>query len=130
MKLLNLIYYYIYIMADISNKSSENDQIVFDAERILTRYPDRIPIIVNKQEGGDVPEIDKKKYLVPKDLTLGQFIYIIRKRIKLEPEQALFLFVNGKIYPNSEPLSVIYNSNKNEDKFLYITYSGENTFGF
>ena len=117
-------------MAESSNKSSDNEQIIFDAERILTRYPDRIPIIVNKQDGCIVPDIDKKKYLVPKDLTLGQFIYIIRKRIKLEPEQALFLFINGKVYPNSDPISVIYNNNKNDDKFLYITYSGENTFGF
>ena len=40
----------------------------------------------------DIPDIDKKKYLVPCDLTVGQFVYVIRKRIKLKPEKALFIY--------------------------------------
>jgi GABA(A) receptor-associated protein len=34
-------------------------------------------------EKSDIATIDKKKYLVPADLTVGQFVYVIRKRIKL-----------------------------------------------
>ena len=33
------------------------------------KYQDRIPVIVEKAAGGDIPDIDKKKYLVPTDLT-------------------------------------------------------------
>ena len=33
--------------------------------------------------------------------TLGQFIYVIRKRIKLSLEQAIFIFVNGNIPSNT-----------------------------
>jgi GABA(A) receptor-associated protein len=33
------------------------------------KYQDRIPVIVEKAVGGDIPDIDKKKYLVPTDLT-------------------------------------------------------------
>ena len=33
------------------------------------------------------------------DLTVGQFIYVIRKRIKLPPERALFIFANNVIPP-------------------------------
>ena len=33
------------------------------------KYQDRIPVIVEKASGGDIPDIDKKKYLVPTDLT-------------------------------------------------------------
>ena len=29
----------------------------------------------------------------------GQFVYVIRKRIKLEPQTALFLFINSKTLP-------------------------------
>lgn len=77
-----------------------------------------------------VPSIDKKKYLVPSDLTVGQFIYVIRKRIKLTPEQALFLFVDdGILPPVAQLMSSIYDEYKDEDGFLYMTYSGENTFG-
>jgi GABA(A) receptor-associated protein len=46
-------------------------------------------------EKSDIPTIDKKKYLVPSDMTVGQFIYVIRKRIKLSPEKAIFIFVNN-----------------------------------
>jgi GABA(A) receptor-associated protein len=31
--------------------------------------------------------------------------------------------------PQSQTISEIYATYKNEDGFLYITYSGENTFG-
>ena len=100
-----------------------------ESQRIKEKYQDRIPIIVEKSCKSDIADIDKKKYLVPMDLTLGQFIYIIRKRIKINPEKALFLFVNGKIPSTSQLISTIYNENKDEDGFLYIMYSGENTFG-
>ena len=73
--------------------------------------------------------MDKRKYLIPMDLTVGQFVYVIRKRIKINPEKAIFTFVNGKLPPTSQLMSNIYDENKDEDGFLYITYSGENTFG-
>ena len=74
--------------------------------------------------------MDKAKYLVPRDITIGQFIYIIRKRINISKEEALFMFTeNGTIPPSSALLSNLYMTNKDEDGFLYIVYSGENTFG-
>merc|ERR1711991_1086764 len=93
------------------------------------KYPDRIPVIVEKANGGDIPDIDKKKYLVPADLTVGQFVYVIRKRIKLSPEKAIFIFVDEVLPPTAALMSSIYEEHKDEDGFLYITYSGENTFG-
>ena len=33
------------------------------------------------------------------------------------------------ISPYSAPMGQIYEENKDEDGFLYIAYSGENTFG-
>jgi GABA(A) receptor-associated protein len=80
-------------------------------------------------EKSDIPVIDKKKYLVPADLTVGQFVYVIRKRIKLAPEKALFTFVNEVLPPTAALMSAIYDEHKDDDGFLYITYSGENTFG-
>ncbi|KAJ4833723.1 Autophagy- protein 8f [Turnera subulata] len=66
-----------------------------EAARIREKYPDRIPVIVEKAERSDIPNIDKKKYLVPADLTVGQFVYVIRKRIKLSAEKAIFIFVDN-----------------------------------
>lgn len=39
------------------------------------------------------------RYLVPSDLTVGQFVYVIRKRIKLSPEKAIFIFVKNVLPP-------------------------------
>jgi GABA(A) receptor-associated protein len=105
-------------------------------------------VICEKVEKSDIPIIDKKKYLVPSDLTVGQFCYVIRKRIKLAPEKAIFIFVNEVLPPTAALMSSIYEEHKDEDGFLYITYlppppsrcdcssyvlmvryAGENTFG-
>jgi len=100
-----------------------------EAERIRQKYNDRIPVICEKVEKSDIATIDKKKYLVPADLTVGQFVYVIRKRIKLSPEKAIFIFVDEVLPPTAALMSSIYEEHKDEDGFLYITYSGENTFG-
>jgi len=82
-----------------------------------------------RADRSDIPDIDKKKYLVPSDLTVGQFHYVIRKRIKLAPEKALFLFCSNSIPPNAALMSTVYEEQKDEDGFLYVQYSGESTFG-
>lgn len=55
-----------------------------------------------------VGDLDKKKYLVPSDLTVGQFYFLIRKRIHLRPEDALFFFVNNVIPPTSATMGALY----------------------
>lgn len=55
--------------------------------------------------------------------------YVIRKRIKLSPEKAIFIFVNNVLPPTAALMSAVYEEHKDEDGFLYISYSGENTFG-
>jgi hypothetical protein len=41
----------------------------------------------------------RARYLVPSDLTVGQFVYVIRKRIKLSPEKAIFIFTSNVLPP-------------------------------
>ena len=100
-----------------------------ESDRILQKYPDRIPIIVQNAQESLLPEIDKKKYLAPHDLTIGQFMYVIRKRVRLEPEHAIFMFVNNTLPSTSTLLSTIYKEQKHDDGFLYLDISGESTFG-
>jgi len=102
-----------------------------EAKRIMSKYNDRIPIICEKAKaaGKDCPLIDKKKYLVPIDLTVAQFIYVIRKRLKLDAEKAMFVFINGQVPTNSQLMCDLYDKNKDKDGFLYVTYALENTFG-
>tara|TARA_B100001093_G_C26602280_1_gene916445 strand:+ start:571 stop:915 length:345 start_codon:yes stop_codon:yes gene_type:complete len=107
---------------------SENIRIQ-ESNKILIKYPTRIPIIVERSDNCELNDIKKKKYLVPKDLTLQQFIFIIRKKIQLDPSQALFVMVNNKLSPASLNFGEIYEKDKDNDGFLYITYTSENTFG-
>ena len=52
-----------------------------------------------------------------------------RKRLKLPAEQAIFLFVNGIIPATAALMNTVHEEHKDPDGFLYVTYSGENTFG-
>jgi len=101
-----------------------------ESSRVLTKYPDRRPIICEKSNTQrDLPNIDKKKYLVPYDLTMSQFIYVIKSRMRFPPEQAIFLFVNNQIISGSSIIGHIYDYRKDPDGFLYIQYAKENVFG-
>ena len=96
---------------------------------IKYKYPDRVPVIVKKADKSRLPDIDRKKYLVPKDVTVGQFISIIRNRIKLDPSQAIFMFIDNELPSLSTPLVEVYDKYKDDDEALYVIYTGENTFG-
>ncbi|MCO5570154.1 hypothetical protein L7F22_023871 [Adiantum nelumboides] len=99
------------------------------ASRMREKYPDRVPVIVEKAARTDMPDMEKKKFLVPEDLTVGQFVYIIGKRLHLNPGQALFIFVGNVLPPITAMMASIYKDYKDEDGFLYVHYSGEKTFG-
>ena len=100
-----------------------------EADRVMRQYPDRIPIIAERAPNCNNVPLAAKKYLVPKDLTVGQFLFVIRKRVQLSSDQALFLFVNKHMVPNGELISKVHKENKDADGFLYFLYSGESTFG-
>lgn len=100
-----------------------------ESNKIMEKYPQRVPIIVEKCNKSKINDIDKHKYLVPKDLNMNQFVYIIRKRIKLDKSQSIFLMVNNTVCPSNIPICNVYNDHKDEDGFLYVKYTGENTFG-
>ncbi len=110
------------------------DSRKLESQRIRAKYPDRIPVIIEKKDDetetrGGLPDIDRNKYLVPNDLTVGQFVYMIRKRIRLTPDKAIFLFVKNTLPPVSKTVLDVFEEYRDEDGFLYLTYSGERTFG-
>lgn len=102
-----------------------------ECEKVLKKYPDRIPIIIEKDPKNQIKEIDKTKFLVPNDLSVQQLIFIIRKRLELSKESSLFILVNGKTSVTGETgLKEIYELHKDkEDGYLYIVYTSELTWG-
>jgi GABA(A) receptor-associated protein len=100
-----------------------------ESDKLRAKHPDRIPVIVDRANNYTA-KLDKNKYLVPTDLTVGQFLIIIRRRIKLSPEKALFFFTEDNVMPPvSQMMCELFKNKANEGKYLVITYSEENTFG-
>ncbi len=102
-----------------------------ESTRIRQKYAGRVPVICTRSKTEKVvPSVQKIKYLVPEDLTMAQFMYVIRNRMQLRSDQSLYMFVNGGVMVRSSALlKQIDSEHKNDDGFLYIEYAGESTFG-
>ena len=69
---------------------------------------------------------------MPGDLTIGQFVFVLRRRLALGADKALFIFLGtpAQLPPSSQLMREAYAQHADKsDGFLYVTYSGESTFG-
>ena len=97
--------------------------------RIALKYPGRVPVLMAKHASAvDLPDLPKQRFLVPADLTLGQFVYGVRKNLTLPSERALFLFVANTLQPSSAMINELYHR-FGTDGALRIVYTSEATFG-
>uniref|UniRef100_A0A803PDQ3 Autophagy-related protein n=1 Tax=Cannabis sativa TaxID=3483 RepID=A0A803PDQ3_CANSA len=69
------------------------------------------------------------RYLVPRDMSVGQFIHVLSSRLHLSPGKALFVFVKNTLPQTASCMDIVYDTYKDEDGFLYMCYSSEKTFG-
>ncbi|AAZ12654.1 microtubule-associated protein 1A/1B, light chain 3, putative [Trypanosoma brucei brucei TREU927] len=100
-----------------------------ESAKVRKSHPNHFPVICEKVYNSDIGELDRCKFLVPSDLTVGQFVSVLRKRVQLEAESALFVYTNDTVLPSSAQMADIYSKYKDEDGFLYMKYSGEAAFG-
>lgn len=102
-----------------------------EVDKIRAKYPGKVPIFVTRASSArDIPDLPKHKFLAPSHLSVGQFIWVIRKQMSLPPEKALFVFVDNTLPTSSSLLSELYANHKSPDGALRMTYTSENTFGF
>ena len=68
---------------------------------------------------------------MPNTFKICEVQTIIRRKLKLKKEQSLFLLVNeGKdLVRSNGPLQEVFEKYQDEDGFLYVLYTGENTYG-
>lgn len=115
-------------------KNSFNDNevqlIKKEVDIIQHKYPTYIPIIVRTKDKSI--KLTKIKYLVSRDITLGQLNLIIRKKLNhsIKPSHGIFIFVNNLIPGSSTTLFTIYHQYKDPiTGMLFLTITKENTFG-
>lgn len=98
-------------------------------DSLIRTYKDRIPVICqpgNKQ----TPSIDKKKFLVPSDMTLGDFVCHIKRRLPHQfQHNMLVIFINNVYLKVSTTFEEAYYMYPSEDGMLYMKFYIENTFG-
>ena len=102
-----------------------------ESSRILREYPNRMPIICEKAPNSDLPNIKKTKYLVPSDMTVAQFHFLIRRNLDLNEASSLFLITpKGITLTGDKTIMEVYNINRDkQDHFLYLYYASELTWG-
>ena len=115
-------------------KNTTLEERLVKSSKMISLYPDRIPVIVEMSPSSFSYNIYMKachkiKYLVPYNITMGQFIQILRDKIKIDSSIALFFFINNKVFPITSLIGDIYKNNADEDGFLYIEFCEESTFG-
>lgn len=100
-----------------------------ESNRLISKYPTKIPIILERATISNIPKINKQKMLIQKELTVGQIILIIRRELNLDLDKPLFIIVGNDNFPQtSKTIGEIYDIHKDSDGFLYITYSSEQIF--
>jgi len=100
---------------------------------VMLKHPFKIPVICELHPKdinyADHPPLGKCKYLVSESLTIAQFTQVIRNKIKLAPNIAIFILINGQMPNSSQTMNTLYYRYKNTDGFLYVMYCFENVFG-
>lgn len=87
---------------------------------VVSNYPDRIPVIVTLSG-------KEHKLLCQSDMTAGSLMYVVRKRVHLEPSVAIFLMQNGRLMLSGA--SLLIECERDDDGILRLEAREENTFG-
>ncbi|XP_054716699.1 microtubule-associated proteins 1A/1B light chain 3A-like [Uloborus diversus] len=102
-----------------------------EALDIKEKFPRKLPVIVEKADGEkNLPDLDRSKFLVPDDMTMSQFVGIVRSRLRLKQNQAFYLMVKNRCLTTlSRNMAEVYWEHKDLDGFLYTTYTAQEMYG-
>lgn len=102
-----------------------------EAQRIKKKYASRCPIICEyfRYKDTDQGRLDKNKFLVPMSMTVASFMQIVRRRMKIGAEHALYIFTAIGLPRTSMTIAELYEEAVDEDGFLYMAVRPEKTFG-
>jgi GABA(A) receptor-associated protein len=96
--------------------------------RLVQKYPNHVFVIMERagRDSASIPPLDKNKFIVSKYMTVGEFMVIFRRRLRISSEKAIFFFIHNTIPTSTQRLGEL---SRDSDGFLRIIYAGEATFG-
>lgn len=94
--------------------------------RIRELYPDHVPVIINL-EPGLKQNIKRVKYLLEPSVTVGHFIFKIRKSFNtLHASDALFTLIDNRMVSLNKTFGELDN---NKPDFIHMHITKHETFG-
>lgn len=99
-----------------------------ECAKVISKHPKKLPLIIEPDEGSNVPIIGKSKVLITDSVTVGQLILVLKNKMEMNIDKSIILKVNGNIIPSGVKLKEIYEENHDDDGFLYLRYC-DTTYG-
>ena len=101
-------------------------------DNIIKKYPDKVLLYVTLDNTLE-NNLPKDKFLVPKDITFGEFCVNLKKYITLKSSAEGLCYLIGdqeNIIPRmNENINYLYQKYKNSNSVLYVMVCKENIFG-
>jgi GABA(A) receptor-associated protein len=94
--------------------------IFTDYEKLKSKYTDRTPVLVEGLAGREI----KRKYLVPLEFTIAEFVSMLRDKIYIKSNESVYVTINGVIPRASE-----YISRYEHNSPVIVVVHIEDTFG-
>ncbi|XP_015187804.1 PREDICTED: microtubule-associated proteins 1A/1B light chain 3B-like [Polistes dominula] len=105
---------------------------VADVEAIKKRYPNKIPLVVERLPGEKhLPTLHNAKFLIPDFLSVAELIKILRLKLQLNPSQAFYLLTNSNksLVSGGMTMLQLYQREQDEDGYLYVLFASQEVFG-
>ena len=88
------------------------------SSELMQDNPLRVPILVKSEKSN--LKLKRYEYLVPKQLKMIHFTATLRKSMNLNPENAIYLYIDNHMIKQDRFVAEIYDQYKSEDDFLYM----------
>lgn len=107
----------------MSSKLDEYKNLTLEDRRnysseLMKENPLRVPILVSSENGK--LKLKTQEFLVPKQLKIIHFTATLRRSMNLDPENAIYLYIQNHMIKQDRFIAEIYEQYKEEDGFLYI----------
>jgi len=100
------------------------------SKSLLERNTSSVPVIIEfKNNKYKIPNNGIIKILINNSYNISQLNCIIRKKCKIKHTEAMYLFCNNFLCPNTYTMSYLYNKYKDKDGFLYLQITFLETYG-